>query len=57
MKAFNFNQWSQTHLATIEMALDDAVPAYAPAGLGDAMRYAVLDGGKRLRPPGHALLP
>jgi hypothetical protein len=26
MKAFNFNQWSQTHLATIEMALDDAVP-------------------------------
>jgi farnesyl diphosphate synthase len=50
MKAFNFNQWSQTHLATIEMALDDAVPAYAPAGLGDAMRYAVLDGGKRLRP-------
>lgn len=25
-------------------------PAPAPAGLGDAMRYAVLDGGKRLRP-------
>jgi geranylgeranyl pyrophosphate synthase len=22
----------------------------APAGLGEAMRYAVLDGGKRLRP-------
>ena len=50
MKAFNFNQWSQTHLAAIELALEDAVPAYAPAGLGDAMRYAVLDGGKRLRP-------
>jgi farnesyl diphosphate synthase len=26
------------------------VPADAPAGLGEAMRYAVLDGGKRLRP-------
>ncbi len=25
-------------------------PVPAPAGLGDAMRYAVLDGGKRLRP-------
>ncbi|MDP3311476.1 MAG: polyprenyl synthetase family protein [Polaromonas sp.] len=25
-------------------------PGPAPAGLGDAMRYAVLDGGKRLRP-------
>ncbi len=25
-------------------------PSPAPAGLGDAMRYAVLDGGKRLRP-------
>jgi len=25
-------------------------PRPAPAGLGDAMRYAVLDGGKRLRP-------
>jgi farnesyl diphosphate synthase len=50
MKAFNFNQWSQTHLAAIELALEDNVPAYAPGGLGDAMRYAVLDGGKRLRP-------
>jgi farnesyl diphosphate synthase len=26
------------------------VPADAPAGLGEAMRYGVLDGGKRLRP-------
>ena len=50
MKAFNFNHWSQSHLASIEQALDDGVPAYAPSGLGEAMRYAVLDGGKRLRP-------
>ena len=34
----------------MERALSDWVPADAPAGLGAAMRYAVLDGGKRLRP-------
>ena len=28
----------------------DSEPADAPAGLGQAMRYGVLDGGKRLRP-------
>ena len=34
----------------MESALAACVPADAPAGLGEAMRYAVLDGGKRLRP-------
>ena len=34
----------------MEAALDAWVPADAPAGLGEAMRYGVLDGGKRLRP-------
>jgi farnesyl diphosphate synthase len=34
----------------VEEALDRFVPADAPAGLGEAMRYGVLDGGKRLRP-------
>lgn len=35
----------------MEQALSRWVaPTDAPAGLGDAMRYAVLDGGKRLRP-------
>jgi farnesyl diphosphate synthase len=33
-----------------ERALDAWVPADAPAALGEAMRYGVLDGGKRLRP-------
>jgi farnesyl diphosphate synthase len=42
--------WSQARLAEVEAALERWVPADAPAGLGDAMRYAVLDGGKRLRP-------
>ena len=36
-------------LARVESALAEWVPASAPAGLGDAMRYGVLDGGKRLR--------
>ena len=39
-----------SQLQQIESALERWVPADAPAGLGEAMRYAVLDGGKRLRP-------
>ncbi|RQO57369.1 polyprenyl synthetase [Paucibacter sp. KBW04] len=45
-----FEQWMQRSLAACELALDRFVPNDAPAGLGEAMRYAVLDGGKRLRP-------
>lgn len=41
--------WSDAVLARVEAALSDWVPASAPAGLGEAMRYGVLDGGKRLR--------
>ncbi len=41
--------WSADVLARVESALSQWVPAAAPAGLGDAMRYGVLDGGKRLR--------
>jgi farnesyl diphosphate synthase len=47
---FLFGPWSAAHLETIEQALSRWVVAHAPAGLGEAMRYAVLDGGKRLRP-------
>jgi farnesyl diphosphate synthase len=47
---FDFPHWSATHLGQVESALDRWVLAGAPAGLGEAMRYAVLDGGKRLRP-------
>ena len=46
----DFDLWSADRLAQVEQALDTWVHAEAPAGLGDAMRYAVLDGGKRLRP-------
>jgi farnesyl diphosphate synthase len=47
---FDFPRWSAAHLAGVEAALERWVVAQAPAGLGQAMRYAVLDGGKRLRP-------
>jgi farnesyl diphosphate synthase len=47
---FELGQWSGQRLDRIEQALSDWVVADAPAGLSEAMRYAVLDGGKRLRP-------
>ena len=47
---FALGPWSAQRLEAIERALSDWVVADAPAGLGEAMRYAVLDGGKRLRP-------
>ena len=47
---FAVRDWSAFHLENIESALSRWVVAHAPAGLGEAMRYAVLDGGKRLRP-------
>ena len=50
MTAFDFLAWNEARLARVERALADWVPENAPAGLGQAMRYAVLGGGKRLRP-------
>ncbi|HXE48293.1 MAG TPA: farnesyl diphosphate synthase [Ramlibacter sp.] len=47
---FDLQSWSGERLDRVERALSRWVIADAPAGLGDAMRYAVLDGGKRLRP-------
>ncbi len=47
---FDLAGWSGRRLRQVEQALDRWVVADAPAGLGQAMRYAVLDGGKRLRP-------
>jgi farnesyl diphosphate synthase len=49
MRPEAFKDWSAQVLARVESALDEWVPASAPAGLGEAMRYGVLDGGKRLR--------
>ena len=50
MSEFDLQVWSTQQLLRVEQALEQWVPNDAPADLGSAMRYAVLDGGKRLRP-------
>jgi farnesyl diphosphate synthase len=50
MNIAEFDAWAHDQLVAVEECLDLWVPTDAPAGLGMAMRYAVLDGGKRLRP-------
>lgn len=47
-----FEQWTRQVLDRVESALEHYLPAadVLPAGLHDAMRYAVLGGGKRVRP-------
>jgi farnesyl diphosphate synthase len=56
--AFQLEAWSRLRLDQVERALERWITADAPTGAGhaapaalvEAMRYAVLDGGKRLRP-------
>jgi len=48
--SFDVSDWSALHLNRVERALERWIPQSAPAGLAESMRYAVLDGGKRLRP-------
>jgi farnesyl diphosphate synthase len=50
MTDFALSGWMSPRLAQVEQGLSDAINPAAPAELGQAMRYAVLDGGKRLRP-------
>jgi len=50
MKRDAFDAWVLDAQRAVEAALENWVPADTPAGLGLAMRYGVLDGGKRLRP-------
>ena len=58
MSDFDLEVWSCTRLAEVERALERWVTGETPVGLShgapaelmEAMRYAVLDGGKRLRP-------
>jgi len=50
MSVFDLQAWMQPHLERVEQALSQGIAADSPAQLGEAMRYAVLDGGKRLRP-------
>ncbi len=48
----DFSSWSHSHLQRVEAALQRVLPApeIAPRRLHQAMRYAVLGGGKRVRP-------
>jgi farnesyl diphosphate synthase len=46
---FDFDNWRKKQLARVEAALDGFIDAHSPADLGVAMRYGVLEGGKRLR--------
>ena len=50
MRLQDFDSWARQQRLAVEAALQAWVPEDAPAGLGQAMRYGVLDGGKRLRP-------
>ena len=50
MSLFDLKVWMQGHLDHVEAALSAGIQADSAARLGEAMRYAVLDGGKRLRP-------
>ena len=58
LRGFELQVWASRRLHEVESALEGWVTADAPAGLdhgapaelAQAMRYAVLDGGKRLRP-------
>ena len=61
MSPFDFSAWMARELADVETALSawvgtDVAPEHSPHSVGtpeelrEAMRYAVLDGGKRLRP-------
>src|SRR5512134_1638280 len=48
----DFSAWSQAHLERVEATLQRVLPGpeIAPRRLHQAMRYAVLGGGKRVRP-------
>jgi farnesyl diphosphate synthase len=48
--ANELDRWMTVELAEVEAKLDQLVVADTPAGLGEVMRYGVLDGGKRVRP-------
>jgi farnesyl diphosphate synthase len=50
MKLAEFEAWARAEVEAVEAALQAWVPVDTPAGLGQAMRYGVLDGGKRVRP-------
>ena len=51
-EATDFAEWMRLHQERMEVVLDALLPAagVVPSSLHEAMRYAVLGGGKRVRP-------
>lgn len=47
---FDFDVWADLQLARVENALVASIQSNASEELAQAMRYSVLDGGKRIRP-------
>jgi len=47
---FDLKAWTTRRIDEVDLALDQWLPAGAPQPLGEAMRYSVTGGGKRLRP-------
>lgn len=47
---FDFDVWADVQLAYVENALVASIQSNASEELAEAMRYSVLDGGKRIRP-------
>ena len=47
---FDWAHWRERRLDEFEWALDQALSVAAPSALLEPMRYAALDGGKRMRP-------
>jgi farnesyl diphosphate synthase len=50
LQALDWLTWRERRLDEFELALDQALSLAAPAALLEPMRYAALDGGKRMRP-------
>lgn len=47
---FDFDDWADKQLACVENVLAQSIQSNASDRLAQAMRYSVLDGGKRIRP-------
>ena len=50
MAQFDLTSWMVQRVDEIDLALDQCLPTSAPEPLGEAMRYSVTNGGKRVRP-------
>mmetsp|Transcript_9190 Transcript_9190/g.26324 ORF Transcript_9190/g.26324 Transcript_9190/m.26324 type:complete len:367 (-) Transcript_9190:514-1614(-) len=47
---FDFGSYMKTRAMEMEAALDESIPLHYPEVISESMRYALLGGGKRIRP-------